>query len=109
MVAIRLLSAVKKPITGTPGSSAVQRGFDLRIETRPYLEAYRVAVVYTPNAWQEVRYAECQLDSVQNGTDIWVADISYFTTPQVTFFYALAAAGPNGTVWDNNRGLNHQI
>jgi hypothetical protein len=109
MIKVRLLSAVKKAAVGTPGSSAVQRGFDVRIETEPNLLAYRVAVVWTENGWRNVNYAECSLAGIQNGADIWAASISYFTTPQITFFYALAAASPAGISWDNNQGWNYVI
>jgi hypothetical protein len=109
MLTVRLVNAVKKPPAGTPGSSAVERGFDVRIETKPNLQAYRVAVVWTQNAWQAVNYTECNLVEAQNGTDIWAASISYYSTPPVTFFYALAAAGPDGISWDNNRGWNYMI
>jgi hypothetical protein len=109
MPAVRLASAVKKQVTGTPGSSAVQRGFDVRIETKPTLQAYRAAVVWTPDGWQSTNYTECSLAEVRNDADIWAASISYFTTPNITFFYALAAAGSDGTSWDNNGGWNYMI
>jgi hypothetical protein len=109
MLTVRLLNAVKKAAIGTPGSSAVERGFDVRIETKPNLQAYRVAVVWTQNGWQTVNYTECDLVEGRNDLDIWAGSISYFTTPQITFFYALAAAGPDGISWDNNQGWNYVI
>jgi hypothetical protein len=109
MLTVRLLNAQKKPSTGTPGSSAVERGFDVRIETKPNLQAYRAAIVWTQNGWQNVNYTECELKEVRYDTDIWAASISYYTTPPITFFYALAAAGPDGISWDNNGGWNYLI
>ena len=109
MPEVRLLSAVKKQASGTPGSSAVERGFDVRIETRPVLQAYRVAVVWTQNGWQNTNYTECRVVEVRSDVDIWAASISFFTTPNVSFFYALAAAGPDGISWDNNGGWNYLI
>jgi len=103
MLTVRLLNAAKKAPTGTPGSSAGERGFDVRMETKPNLRAYRVAVVWTQNGWQTVTYTEGNLVEARNDTDIWAASISYSTTPQITFFYALAAAGPDGISWDNNQ------
>lgn len=70
MLTVRLLNAVKKPPSGTLGSSAAERGFDVRIETKPSLRAYRVAVVWTQNGWQAVDYTECKLVEVRNDTDI---------------------------------------
>jgi Starch/carbohydrate-binding module (family 53) len=109
MPAVRLLNAVKKPPSGTPGSSAVERGFDARVETKPNLQAYRVAVVWTQNGWQTVNHTECKLVETPNDTDIWAASISYYSTPNITFFYAIAAAGPDGISWDNNGGWNYLI
>ncbi len=86
MPAVRLLNASKKPAVGTPGSSAVQRGFDVRIETRPNLRAYRVAVVWTQDGWLTTNYTECNLAEVRNDTDIWTASISYYTTPVIIFY-----------------------
>ena len=109
MLTVRLLNAVKKPSIGTPGSSAVERGFDITIETKPNLQAYRAAIVWTQNGWQNVNYAECKLQEIRNDADIWTVGISYFSTPPITFFYALAAAGPDGISWDNNGGWNYLI
>lgn len=109
MPAVRLLSAVKKQASGTPGSSAVERGFDVRIETRPALQAYRVAIVWTPNGWQSTTYTECKVVDVRRDADVWTASISYYSTPPVSFFFALAAAGADGISWDNNGGWNHTI
>ena len=109
MLTVRLLSAVKKASTGTPGSSAVERGFDVRIETKPGLRAYRVAIVWTQNGWQSVTYTKCDLVEVRDDADIWAAGISYYSTPPITFFYALAAASPDGISWDNNHGWNYMI
>src|SRR3954451_7246013 len=109
MPAIRWVSAIKKPPSGSPGSSAVEQGFDVRVETSLNLEAFRVAVVWTQNGWQTVNYTECHLLESRNGTDTWAASISYYTTPQITFFYALAAATEISTIWDNNRGWNYSI
>jgi len=109
MLTVSLLNAVKKAPVGTPGSSAVERGFDVRMETRPNLQAYRAAVVWTQNGWQTVNYAESGLVEVRNGTEIWAASISYYSMSQVTFFYALAASGPDGISWDNNQGWNYMI
>ena len=109
MPSVRLLNAVKKPATGTPGSSAVERGFDARIETKPSLNAYRVALVWTQNAWQTVNYTECDLVEVRSDSDIWTANISYYTASNISFLYSLAAAGPDGISWDNNSGWNYMI
>jgi hypothetical protein len=109
MPAVRLLSATTKPATGTPGSSAVEHGFDVRVETRPNLAAYRVAVVWTPDGWRTVTYTECRLAEVRDGAETWAGSISFFTTPNITFFFAVAAAGSDGTTWDNNFGQNHAI
>ena len=109
MVTVRLLNATKKAASGTPGSSAVERGFDVSIETKPYLEAFRVAVVWTPDGWQTVNHTECHMVEVRNDTEIWTASVSYYSTPQITFFYALAAAGPDRIAWDNNHGWNYLI
>ena len=109
MLTVRLLSSQKKPPTGTPGSSAYEQGFDVRTETRTGLQAYRVALVWTPNGWQSVNYTECRLAETRADSDIWSGGISYFTTPPTTFFYALVAAGPDGLSWDNNAGWNYSI
>jgi hypothetical protein len=109
MLTVRLLNVAKKPAIGTPGSSAVQRGFDVRIETNPHLQAYRVAVVWTQDGWRTINYTESNLAEIRNDNDIWAASVSYFTTPNITFFYALAAAGPDGISWDNNGGWNYMI
>ena len=109
MLAIRLLGAVKKPATGTPGSSAVQRGFDVTVQTLPSLRAYRVVVVWTPDGWQSVNRTVCTLSEIRNDSDIWTGSISYYTTPPITLFYALAAASPDGISWDNNSGWNYMI
>src|SRR5262245_15831496 len=107
MLTVRLLQAVRKPATGTPGSSAFERGFDARIETKPSLQASRVALVWTPDGWQTVRYLECNLVETRPDSDIWTANLSYYTNPVVKFFYALAAAGRAGISWDNNAGWNY--
>jgi hypothetical protein len=39
MLTIKQLSAVKKAATGTPGSSSVERGFDVQIATEPKMAA----------------------------------------------------------------------
>jgi hypothetical protein len=109
MLTVRLLSAVKKPRTGTPGSSAVEQGFDLRIQTSPGLGAFRVAAVWTGDGWRTVRHTECTLIEPRDDADIWTADISFFSTPILTFNYALAAAGAEGVSWDNNGGWNYVI
>jgi hypothetical protein len=109
MLAIRLLGAVKKSATGTPGSSAVQRGFDVTVQTLPNFRAYRVVVVWSPDGWQSVNRTQCGLSQIQNDSDIWTASISYYTTPPITMFYALAAATPDGLSWDNNSGWNYMI
>lgn len=109
MPAISLIQAVKKAPVGTPGSSAVERGFDVQVETKPNLAAYRVAVIWTENAWQTVHYSECELTDSQDGREIWSASISFYSSAQVSFFYALAAAGPDGINWANNRGWNYMI
>jgi hypothetical protein len=49
MLTVRVLNATLKPSTGTTGSGAVERGFDLTIKTRPNFRTYRVVVVWTPN------------------------------------------------------------
>ena len=109
MLTVRLLNAAKKPPAGTPGSSAVERGFDVRIETKPHLQAYRVAIVWTQNGWQTTNYTECDLLEVRNDADIWAVSISYYSMSNIIFFYALAAAGPDGISWDNKGGWNHMI
>ena len=109
MLTVRLLGVQKKPPVGTPGSSAYEQGFDVRVETRTQLQAYRVALVWTPNGWQGVTYTECRLAETRADSDIWSGGISYFTTPPTTFFYALVAAGPEGLSWDNNGGWNYSI
>lgn len=109
MIVVRLLSAVKKQATGTPGSSAVQRGFDVTVQTLPNLRAYRVVVVWTPDRWQSVQRTVCSLSHIQNDSDVWTGSISYFTTPPITLHYALAAASPDGISWDNNSGWNYMI
>jgi hypothetical protein len=109
MLMIRLLGSQKKPPTGTPGSSAYEQGFDVRIETRTALRAYRVALVWTPNGWQSVNYTECRVAETRPDSDIWSGGISYYTTPPIKFFYAVVGAGPDGLSWDNNGGWNYSI
>ena len=109
MLTVHLLNAVKKAPIGSAGSSDVERGFDVRIETRPGLRAYRVSIAWTPNGWRTVTYTPCDLVEVRNDADIWAASMSYYSTPQISFYYAVAAAGPDGISWDNNHGWNYQI
>jgi hypothetical protein len=109
MLMIRLLGSQKKPPTGTPGSSAHEQGFDVRIETKTALRAYRVALVWTANGWQSVNYAECSVAETRPDSDIWFGGISYYTTPPIKFFYALVGADPDGLSWDNNGGWNYSI
>jgi len=109
MVAVRLLSATKRAPTGTPGSSAVERGFDVTVETTPGLRAYRVAVVWTEDGWHSTHHTECALTQSDLDRDVWAGGISFFTNPPTTFFYALAAAFPDAVHWDNNGGWNYLI
>jgi len=109
MITIKQLSAVKKAATGTPGSSSVERGFDVQIATEPKMAAYRVAIVWTPDGWRTANHNEAHLMNVQGNRDLWKVEISYCTTPPTTFYYALVTAGPDGQVWDNNNGWNYMI
>lgn len=109
MFNIKQLSAVKKAHTGTPGSSSWQQGFDIKIVTEPKMEAYRVGIVWTQDEWRTTFHTEATLAKVENNKDHWEIDINYRTTSQITFYYALVAAGPNGKVWDNNNGWNYKI
>ena len=109
MLTIHRLNAVKKAATGTPGSSAWQRGFDVEIITEPGMAAYRVAIIWTPDGWNSITHTEARLVNGQLDRDLWAADVSYFTTPPTTYYYALVAAGADGLMWDNNNGWNYMI
>ncbi|MEU8235556.1 hypothetical protein AB0C12_38715 [Actinoplanes sp. NPDC048967] len=108
MLTVRLSSTQPLPGGGTPGSSAVQRGFRVGVEIRPHLEAYRVAVVWTPDGWQSTRYVPGQLTQIADGSEIWSAEVSWVVTPPTTFFYAVVGVGFDGPVWDNNGGWNYR-
>ncbi|WP_433729229.1 hypothetical protein ACQP2Y_16900 [Actinoplanes sp. CA-051413] len=108
MLTVRLSSTQPLPGGGTPGSSAVQRGFRVGVEIRPYFEAYRVALVWTPDGWQSTRYASGQLTQIANGGEIWSAEASWVVTQPTTFFYAVVGVGFDGQVWDNNGGWNYR-
>lgn len=109
MLTVKQLSVTKKPATGTPGSSSWQQGFDVRIVTEPSMEAYRVAIVWTPDEWRTTNHSEARLVEALRNRDLWEVGISYITTPPITFYYALVAAGPDGQAWDNNNGWNYLI
>lgn len=109
MLTIKHVSTVKKAMTGTPGSSSVERGFVVEIGTEPEMAAYRVAVVWTPDGWRTINHTEAHLMNTQGHRDLWKIDISYCTTPPTTFYYALVAAGSDGQAWDNNNGWNYMI
>lgn len=106
---IRGHNTVKRPTSGTPGSAATERGFNVSINTSPMMEAYRVEIAWTEDGWRSVHHTEAKLVDVQTDGDNWEVDISYFHDQPVTFWYALVAAGPDGLVWDNNHGWNYQI
>jgi hypothetical protein len=109
MATVRLLRATKRAPTGTPGSAAVERGFDVEIETRPALEASQVRVVWTWNGWRTVEHTVCTWTRVEGGADVWSAGMGFFSERPITEFYALAATTPAGVVWDNNGGWNYMI
>jgi hypothetical protein len=103
------VEATKKPSTGTPGSSAVERGFDVRAETNPNLEVWRVAVVWTQDGWRTVNYTECRLTGSRSGTDTWTAGVSYYSSTPVTFAFAVAGGTRSEIIWANNQGWNYTI
>jgi hypothetical protein len=109
MLTVQLLSAAKKPPIGTPGSDAVERGFDVVVRTTPNLGAFRVAVVWTPDGWHTANTTDCRLVETRVDGDTWAGSVSYFANPVITFLYALVAAGADGVVWDNNQGHDHTI
>ena len=109
MLTTRLLGATMKPAVGTPGSAAVERGFDVSIESTPKLETYRVALVWTADGWNKINHTECHLAEVHGNSDFWTGGISFFSERPTTFFYALVASGPEGLAWDNNQGWNYLL
>ncbi len=109
MLNVYRIGVTKKPVTGTPGSSAAERGFDIEIATTPSMAAYRVAIIWTEDGWRTVHHTEAQLTDSSGNRDVWKAGVSFFASQPITFFYALVAAGPDGQVWDNNGGWNYAI
>jgi len=113
MLSIQQTSVGKKPGTGTPGSGAMQRGFDVQVTTKPKMEAYRVAMVWTHDDWRttyrtEAKLANDSMDSEQS-RDLWKISVAFCSDRPVTFHYALVAAGPAGCCWDNNNGWNYTV
>lgn len=112
MLTIQQISVKKTDILGTPGSGSILHSFVVQMITRPKMEAYRVAIRWTPDGWRTTYQTEAGLASGESlDQDMWDTTISSFSTynTSITFHYALVAVGPNGLVWDNNNGWNYTI
>lgn len=91
------------------GSASRPQGFDVVVEIKPKLQAYRVAVAWAADDGTGWRYEECRLTEGRDGSELWSTDVRTSSVRQLKFTYAVVAAGPDGMTWDNNHGQNHSI
>jgi hypothetical protein len=79
MLTIQQISVGQIHSKGTPGSATVSLSFDVQVITRPTIEAYRVAMRWTPDGWRTTYQTEAELESVSMDRDLWTINIAFST------------------------------
>ena len=89
-------------------------GFDVEIGIWPVSLGHRVGVVWTPDRWRSVHWADAQWSGNANNNyggcdEIWEATIGFQSDLPGKFWYALYVVDANGNwFWDNNNGWNYE-